>query len=211
MLLGGICSIPIFLLGKINYGLGRENFLTGNLATAAFKETLGAAKVIMSFGEKTQGLGLYLSTYDANRKVTVTAQTLSFAIALIYESLGIISLIGALFAAQVVSVPISETAVVIWSLRNILGIFGQIVSQGNLFLGFLPSYEQVQQLQQTAQHWEVLSGNEIFGSLNAPIQLEHISFAYSGKNPVLVDLNLQIPQGKRIAIVGKSGSGKSNG
>ncbi len=172
---------------------------------------MGAAKVIMSFGEKTQGLGLYLSTYDANRKVTVTAQTLSFAIALIYESLGIISLIGALFAAQVVSVPISETAVVIWSLRNILGIFGQIVSQGNLFLGFLPSYEQVQQLQQTAQHWEMLSGNEIFGSLNAPIQLEHISFAYSGKNPVLVDLNLQIPQGKRIAIVGKSGSGKSNG
>ncbi|HYH03552.1 MAG TPA: ABC transporter ATP-binding protein [Bacillota bacterium] len=39
--------------------------------------------------------------------------------------------------------------------------------------------------------------------------LENVSYAYNGENTVLQNFNLSIPQGKKIAIVGSSGSGKS--
>ncbi len=41
------------------------------------------------------------------------------------------------------------------------------------------------------------------------ISVEHLSFAYPGKEPVLKDLSLTIPAGKISAIVGASGSGKT--
>jgi ATP-binding cassette, subfamily B, bacterial len=41
------------------------------------------------------------------------------------------------------------------------------------------------------------------------VQLEDITFAYNGRNPVLKALSLQIPAGKTIGIVGATGSGKS--
>lgn len=43
------------------------------------------------------------------------------------------------------------------------------------------------------------------------ISLEHVSFVYPSRpeNPVLIDLNLEIPMGKTVALVGKSGCGKS--
>ena len=44
---------------------------------------------------------------------------------------------------------------------------------------------------------------------NHDISLKNVYFSYDGKNDVLKDVNINIKQGERIAIVGKSGSGKS--
>ena len=45
--------------------------------------------------------------------------------------------------------------------------------------------------------------------LNDKIEFKHISFSYDGKKKVLDDINLTIPKGHTIALVGQSGSGKS--
>lgn len=41
------------------------------------------------------------------------------------------------------------------------------------------------------------------------IEYKHVGFSYTGNKPVLKDINLTIPKGKTIALVGQSGSGKS--
>ena len=41
------------------------------------------------------------------------------------------------------------------------------------------------------------------------IRLEHVSFSYEDGKPILKDVDLEIPRGKMIAIVGESGAGKS--
>jgi subfamily B ATP-binding cassette protein MsbA len=41
------------------------------------------------------------------------------------------------------------------------------------------------------------------------IVLQELQFSYDGKNPVLKDINLTVPAGEILAIVGPSGSGKS--
>lgn len=54
------------------------------------------------------------------------------------------------------------------------------------------------------------SGTKKIVELIQQIKLEHVSFAYPfSKNEVLHDLNFQIKQGEKIAIVGENGSGKS--
>ena len=41
------------------------------------------------------------------------------------------------------------------------------------------------------------------------IRLEHVSFSYQDGKPVLKDINLEIPRGRMIAVVGESGAGKT--
>lgn len=41
------------------------------------------------------------------------------------------------------------------------------------------------------------------------LELQNVTFAYSGRKPVIQNLSLYIPAGKTIAIVGSTGSGKS--
>ena len=46
-------------------------------------------------------------------------------------------------------------------------------------------------------------------NFNSQIEYRHVSFSYNGTKQVLRDINLSIPKGKTIALVGQSGSGKS--
>lgn len=45
--------------------------------------------------------------------------------------------------------------------------------------------------------------------LKEGISFAHVDFAYADERPILADINLRIPKGKTIALVGQSGSGKS--
>jgi len=56
------------------------------------------------------------------------------------------------------------------------------------------------------------NGELHFEHLNSEIEFKNVSFYYEKKGttkPVLQDLNIKIPKGKTVAIVGPSGSGKS--
>ena len=44
---------------------------------------------------------------------------------------------------------------------------------------------------------------------NKPITYEHVAFSYNRENPILTDVNFEVPGGSMYAIVGPSGSGKS--
>ena len=45
--------------------------------------------------------------------------------------------------------------------------------------------------------------------LKGSINYKDVSFTYDGEHPVLTDINLDIPAGSTVALVGQSGSGKS--
>jgi ATP-binding cassette, subfamily B, bacterial len=48
------------------------------------------------------------------------------------------------------------------------------------------------------------------GIINEGIRFEHVSFSYPGsQQPVLKDISLHLPLGKKLAIVGENGSGKT--
>lgn len=52
-------------------------------------------------------------------------------------------------------------------------------------------------------------GNETLDKVRGAIQISNVTFAYQAGFPILKNLDLEIPEGKTIAIVGSTGSGKS--
>lgn len=56
----------------------------------------------------------------------------------------------------------------------------------------------------------VLDGEEAPLNINGEVTFKNIKFAYVGDNYVLDDVSLHIPAGKKIGIVGHTGSGKSS-
>lgn len=57
---------------------------------------------------------------------------------------------------------------------------------------------------------EVADANgETLENVNGCVQLQDVSFSYVANRPLIEDLNLDVSAGKRVAIVGKTGSGKT--
>lgn len=46
-------------------------------------------------------------------------------------------------------------------------------------------------------------------SINSDIEFKNITFRYGNRTPVLKDVSIKIPKGKKVALVGASGSGKT--
>ena len=58
---------------------------------------------------------------------------------------------------------------------------------------------------------DFIEGSDTLDSIKGEVNIENLSFAYSGEEEakVLNEINLNIPAGKSLAIVGSTGSGKS--
>lgn len=73
----------------------------------------------------------------------------------------------------------------------------------------LASMERVDKILKAENKIIEISNPKPLKGLNDKIEFKHISFSYDGKRKVLDDVNMVIPKGKTVALVGQSGSGKS--
>ncbi|OGW91041.1 MAG: hypothetical protein A3D28_01660 [Omnitrophica bacterium RIFCSPHIGHO2_02_FULL_63_14] len=200
---------PFLWLGNLNYRLGQLNTTTGNQIGSLIQESLSAAKIILGFHNQRKSVEALARVYDAHTRVTLKAQTLALAVPLLYYPLGLLVLTLALFVAQHLKVPLSEAAVLFYSLLRIIPSIGGITSQKNSLDNFFPSYEQVMSLRRHAKALEQHGGTAPFTGFSREIAVERLTFAHPGHEPTLQDVTLRIPKGSMVAIVGESGSGKS--
>ncbi|MHC0041645.1 ABC transporter ATP-binding protein [Vibrio campbellii] len=59
------------------------------------------------------------------------------------------------------------------------------------------------------EHRPVSEVNPFKENREVDVKIEHVDFSYNNENKVLDDLSLHIPAGKKVALVGASGGGKS--
>lgn len=142
-----------------------------------------------------------------------------------------------MFAIRELTSPISETlgvliilVLVLYGGRLLLG--NQSTLTGSMFITYLALYSQIlpslKNLSGTTTAFQrgLVASEKIFSVLNEPalvlersnavqktsftdsISISNVSFSYDSA-PVLHEVNLTIPKGKIIALVGASGSGKS--
>jgi subfamily B ATP-binding cassette protein MsbA len=86
----------------------------------------------------------------------------------------------------------------------------QIGGVNNIFQKGLAGVESIQKLLQASP--EINNGKHVLSSCAGTIRFENVSFCYPDEpdKPVLQNINFTATRGKTIAIVGKSGSGKSS-
>lgn len=56
---------------------------------------------------------------------------------------------------------------------------------------------------------EDMSGGELMEDSNATVTFQNVKFSYQSGHPVIKDFTLTVPSGKKVALVGSTGSGKT--
>lgn len=113
------------------------------------------------------------------------------------------------FAVEIIRMPIVELALFFFIIIRMSPYAMNINTQRHELANMMGSVENVfQTLDEISAHAKIQSGPRIFEELKDSIRLKSVGFSYD-KIPVLKNINLTIPKGKMIAIVGASGAGKS--
>ncbi len=204
-----VLVVPFFLLGRMNYRLGQINTSTANHMNHIMHESLGAAKLILGFGNQTKSQRALEEAYDAHRTATTRSQTLALATPFGYEPLGLIVVVFALFMARSYDVPVAEMAVLLWALRHTMPSVAEIAKQRNSLSNFFPSYEQIRRLNDEAARLRHPRGEHRFAGLGRGIQVKNVTYAYPDQSETLSNISLEVETGTMVAFVGPSGSGKS--
>ena len=66
--------------------------------------------------------------------------------------------------------------------------------------------EEEEEYEVSGEKWEAGSSE---GVSSTAVELQHVNFSYNEGVPVLKDINISVPRGTTLALVGSSGSGKS--
>lgn len=204
-----VFALPFTLLDKKSYEFGQANTTTANGMGSVLHESLAAAKVILGYGNQDKASGKLAHVFEAHRKATIRSQTLNLAIPEMYYPLGMLVLVVALVASKEFGVSLSELAAILYSLIQVLPQFGSLTGQKNALQNFFPSYEQVMNLRSLALELKQTSGERPYQGFQREIAIDHVSYAYPDHEPTLKDVTISIPKGKMVALVGKSGAGKS--
>jgi ABC-type multidrug transport system fused ATPase/permease subunit len=202
-------GLPFMMLHRVSYRLGKRDRETANVLAGVINETLQSARLILGFGRQDQARERYLSAFDKHVQVTLQSQTLQAAVPKFFQPLAMFAAVISMGFALQQQARISEVAAVMWSLFSSLPILARLF-QGNLsILTFLPSYEQLAMLRQSAALSEEEEGAHVFSKLGQGVEFRDVHFTYPGRVQTLAMLNLHLRKGQMTALVGESGSGKS--
>lgn len=186
---------------------------TGEVHEAA-QENLSAHAVVKAFGLEDRAVATY------GRRLRSSMKSYLRTI-----------LLGQLFGSTI-AVVVAISQVVVLGVGSILVINGTIADPGTIvtLLLLLPSvFIPITSLVEVGEQLEMASGSmiratEIFkepidiqdaphaknvGPLQKKIVFGDVSFGYEPQRPIIKNLDLTIPAGKSVALVGPSGSGKS--
>jgi len=212
------CFLPVALLSRPaqrsvarRYTAVREKV---GAMLGAISEAVVGAETIRAYGVAPRTQRRIDAAIDATRRAMVRAQVM---VAVAFSS-GVLVANGVLAAVVAVGV--------------VLGSWGEITAGQLVAMIFLAQMfagpvqmatEILNELQNAVAGWrrvidvidtpvEVVDrGAEGVRSERGParVELRGVSFAYPGGPPVLRDVNLELPAGKRVAVVGATGSGKT--
>ena len=177
------------------------------------EETLGGLRIIKAFiaeEKMNDRFNTVNSAYRTNLMRVLSRQVLAHPMS---EFLGTIMIVIVLWFGGVLvlnnhslSGPIFiYYMVMLYSIINPLKDFskaGYSIPKG------LASMERIDKILMAENTIKEIPNPKHIGSFEHQIEFRHVSFAY-GEQYVLKDINLVIPKGKTIALVGQSGSGKS--
>lgn len=205
-----LVSLPSLLTDKISFRMGAKNVDTANRIQIVLQESLSSVKVILGFGNGSKAIRHYKEKFNDHKKVTIPFQMISSSLLYVYEPILMIVLCGVLyFSLNVFKVKVSDVLVILYSFKSMIPLILSVMSEKNNIAGFIPSYQQVEMLENKAFTMKVKEGDKRFEKLKDKILLSSVGFSYYKEKVILKNINLEIPKGKMVALVGKSGSGKT--
>lgn len=207
-----------WLMGKVGRKLKRQSLEAQGKwsdTMSQLEETLGGLRIIKAFIAEDSMINRFTrcsnELRDAVNKVAMR-QALAHPMS---EFLGTILIVSVLWfgGALILGHNSSLTAptfifymVILYSVINPLKDFAK--AGYNIPKG-LASMERVDKILKAENNIKEIPNPKPLTGMNDRIEFKDISFSYDGKREVLKHVNLTVPKGKTVALVGQSGSGKS--
>ena len=207
-----------WLMGKVGRKLKRQSLEAQGKwsdTMSQLEETLGGLRIIKAFIAEDRMINRFTrcsnELRDAVNKVAMR-QALAHPMS---EFLGTILIVSVLWfgGALILGHNSSLTAptfifymVILYSVINPLKDFAK--AGYNIPKG-LASMERGDKILKAENNIKEIPNPKPLTGMNDRIEFKDISFSYDGKREVLKHVNLTVPKGKTVALVGQSGSGKS--
>jgi ATP-binding cassette subfamily B protein len=213
-------TFPVLFAGSIifrlassgAYRLTREKIAA---VTAYLQETLSGVRVVRAFGQEGRHRTRFAELNDEHRKVNMRTVYLNAAY---FPSVELLSAVatGAILiygGNQVLDGDSSVTIGVLVSFVFYLqSFFDPIQSLSQLYTTYQAGMAALDKI------FELLDEEPDLGDkpdavelprLRGEIQFDEVSFSYDGETPALCEVDLTVPPGQTVALVGATGAGKS--
>ncbi len=225
MMLLVILFVPAFvwIMGVIGKQLRRNSTevqVIWSDIMSQLEETLGGLRIIKAFNAEKKMTDRFATVTDNQRRKAIRVQVRQASAHPVSEFLGTTLIVIVLF--------IGGTMIV-----NGRGFFGGRFMDASQFIFFLVMlYSVIEPIKELARATygiprglasmerinKILEAENPIKDPENPVKVEEfgkvisfrdVNFSYDGSRQILSDINLDIPRGKMIAIVGESGAGKS--
>jgi ABC-type multidrug transport system fused ATPase/permease subunit len=205
-------SIVFRLASSGAYRLTREKIAA---VTAYLQETLSGVRVVRAFGQEQRHRTRFAQLNDEHRKVNMRTVYLNAAY---FPSVELLS-------------AVATAAILIYGGNQALDgdsavTIGVLVSFVFYLQSFFDPIQSLSQLYTTYQAgmaaldkiFELLDEEPDLGDkpdafelqrLRGEIEFDEVSFSYDGETPALCEVDLRVPPGQTVALVGATGAGKS--
>ena len=213
-----ICITPLSLfvasfIAKRTYVMFKRQSETRGEQTALVEEMIANQKVVQAYGQEQRVLKRFDEINEKLRDYSLEATFFSsmtnpstrFVNSLVYTGVGIFGAVSAVMGqisvgqlasflgyANQYTKPFNEISGVVTELQNAIACAGRIL-------------ELIEEEPQTPEGEDSVSLSHVQGN----VDLKHVDFSYVKGQNLIVDFNLKVSPGQRIAIVGPTGCGKT--
>jgi ATP-binding cassette, subfamily B, bacterial len=213
-------TFPVLLAGSVAFRLasaGAYRLTREKIAavTAYLQETLSGVRVVRAFGQEPRHKSRFAELNDEHRRVNMRTVHLNAAYFPSVELLSAVATAGILLygGTQVLD---GDSAVTIGVLASFVfylqSFFDPIQSLSQLYTTYqagMAALDKIFELLDEEPDLVDKPDAVVLPRIRGEIEFDDVTFAYSGDNPALCSVNLHIPPGQTVALVGATGAGKS--
>lgn len=213
-----VCVTPLSLLvakfvATHTHKFFKEQTATRGEQTAFAEEAIGGLKTTIAFAHEAENEAMFNEVNDRLEKASLKA---TFYSSLTNPSTRVINnLVYALVALLGALSVLSGKGFTIGDLTKFLSYTNQYTKPFNEVSGVITELksafacaERIFELMDEAEEVPD-TGNQTLDVAEGRVQLNGVAFSYDKSKTLLTDLNLHVECGQRIAIVGRTGSGKT--
>ena len=215
-----ICVVPVmaWIMGAIGKKLKARSLEAQSKWSeilAQFDETLGGLRVIKAFIAEDKMKGRFRNTADSYRQCVNRVQVRQASAHPVSEFLGTAMIMVVLwFGGTLIlsnSSPIDAPTFIFFMviLYSVLQPLKDLSKAGYAIPKGIASIERVNTILDAKNDLTETDNPKSISALNDKIEIKGVCFSYDDSREVLTDIDLTVPKGKMIALVGQSGSGKS--
>lgn len=207
-----------WVMGKVGKKLKRQSLEAQGKwsdTMTQLEETLGGLRIIKAFIAEQKMIGRFTQCSNELRDATnrvATRQALAHPMSEFLGTLLIVLVLwfgGSLILGEQSSIDAPTFIFYMVILYSVINPLKEFSKAGYNIPKGLASMERVDKILKAENPIKEIANSKVLDNLNDKIELKNISFSYDGTHQVLKNINITIPKGKTIALVGQSGSGKS--